>query len=328
MSAHRSTLVAICACTYKRPEGLRKLLAGLARQTFAGLEEADGRAPDMVIVIADNEGSEAARTVCAKFSLQHPDTPLTYVHEEKRGISHARNACLDHVPVDADFVAMLDDDEIPVPGWLDNLLLAQRATNADVILGRVLPFFAEGTPAWIAGGAFFGMPRRSYELDLREMDDLSRLTWAGTRNVLIRTAATRDPALRFDPSHALSGGEDTAFFAQMRNNGCQIVYSKHGAAYEYCPPERATFAYLAAERFRLGNVNTLLAVDAAGQAARSRSSAAADGLSHLGSGFRRLLTTLFAGRWSKDRFATGAFRIAYGLGMIAGAFGYRYQHYK
>lgn len=328
MSASRRTLVAICACTYKRPEGLRKLLAGLAGQSFAGTEAAGGRAPGMAVIIADNEGSEAARSICAAFSLKRPDIPLTYVHEEKRGISHARNACLDNLPSDCDFVAMLDDDEIPVHEWLGNLLLAQAATGADIVVGRVLPFFAKGTPRWIAEGGYFGMPRRSYELDLREMDDLSSLTWAGTRNVLIRAAVIRDQALRFDPVHALSGGEDTAFFAQMRKNGCKIVYSKHGMAHEYYPPERATFGYLAAERFRMANVNTLLAVDAAGRAGGSRSSAVADGLSHLGSGFRRLLTTLLAGRWSKDRFATGAFRIAYGLGMIAGAFGYRYQHYK
>jgi glycosyltransferase involved in cell wall biosynthesis len=320
--------VAICACTYKRPEGLRKLLNGLAKQIFAGLEEADGRGPGMAIVIADNEGSEAARNVCTEFRLQRSDVPLTYTHEEKRGISHARNACLDHVPVGADFIAMLDDDEIPNPDWLDNLLLAQRATNADIVVGCVMPIFDEGTPAWIAGGDFFGRPKRTYELDARDYDDLTRLTWSGSGNVLIRAAAVRDLALRFDPVHALSGGEDTAFFAQMRKNGCEIVYSKHAVAYEYCPPERATFAYLAAERFRMANVNTLLAVEDAGRRARRRLAAGSTGLTHLGSGFRRVLTTLVAGRWSKDRFATGAFRIAYGLGMIAGAFGYRYQHYR
>ena len=105
-----SPSIAVCACTYKRPEGLRALLDGLGRQTFADMPR-----PALHIVIADNEGSKQARQICADFERQSGMT-LTYVHEPERGISFARNACLDHIPPACDFFAFIDDDEIPDAG--------------------------------------------------------------------------------------------------------------------------------------------------------------------------------------------------------------------
>ena len=63
--------------------------------------------------------------------------PVRYLVESRRGISLARNRRLDAVPADADFIAMIDDDERPEPDWLEELLLAQAATAADGVEGRV-----------------------------------------------------------------------------------------------------------------------------------------------------------------------------------------------
>ncbi len=82
--------ICVCACTYQRPDGLGAMLDGLGRQTFADMAR-----PALHVVIADNEGSDQARQVCAEFE-RRSGIALTYVHEPERGISFARNACLDH----------------------------------------------------------------------------------------------------------------------------------------------------------------------------------------------------------------------------------------
>ena len=62
-----------------------------------------------------------------------------YVHEPRPGISHARNRGV--AEAKGDFVAFIDDDELPAPNWLESLLLTQRTYRADVVLGPVRPVF-------------------------------------------------------------------------------------------------------------------------------------------------------------------------------------------
>ena len=66
---------------------------------------------------------------------------MRYVQEPRRGISYARNTCLDHVARDAEFFAMIDDDEVPELDWLEQLLCAQARAGADVVRGAVVPVF-------------------------------------------------------------------------------------------------------------------------------------------------------------------------------------------
>lgn len=214
----RPLSVAIAACTYRRPAGLQALLDGVAGLTFTQFQRNSGMPLRVSIVIVDNEGNEEVRRICAKFSRAE-EWHLTYVHEPQRGISYARNAVLNNLPAGCDFVAMLDDDEVPAPDWLDQLLLAQAATGADVVQGQVVPVFAPSTPQWIATSNFFGTPRRLYHIDFPRVINLQERVCAGTGNVLVRVKAIEDLRLRFDPDLALSGGEDRLFFSRLRIMG-------------------------------------------------------------------------------------------------------------
>ena len=77
--------VAVCICTYRRPEGLRALLAGLAARRFAGPP------PDVRLVVVDNAGDGETQAIVAELA---PDLAVRCEHEAKRGISHARNRAL------------------------------------------------------------------------------------------------------------------------------------------------------------------------------------------------------------------------------------------
>lgn len=315
--------LAVCACTYKRPEGLRALLAGIAALTFHDTTARLGTRPRLTVVIADNEGSEQVRAICADFG-NRGTWPLTYVRETRRGISFVRNACLEHLPPECAFFAFIDDDEVPAPDWLDQLLRAQAATGADVVAGRVVPVFAEGAPGWIREGGFFGSPRRLYDLDVPERADLQELRYAATNNVLVRAPVH----VRFDPAFALSGGEDTAFFLGLRESGARIVHARHAVVFDHVPAAKATFRYMFKERFRMANSDIFAHAAVSGSRPRNRLAEVSDGVGHLGLAARRWAKTLMSSKRSRDRFAVGAFHAAYGLGIIAAAFGFRYQHYK
>lgn len=303
---------------------MQALLDGVAGLTFTQIQRNSGMSLRVSIVIVDNEGNEEVRRICAKFSRAE-EWHLTYVHEPQRGISYARNAVLNNLPAGCDFVAMLDDDEVPAPDWLDQLLLAQAAAGADVVQGQVVPVFAPGTPTWVSTGSFFGRPRRIYSLDLPRVANLQERTCAGTNNVFVRTRAIVN--LRFDPAMALSGGEDTLFFRMLADREHKIVHAATAIVYESIPRERANFRYMLMERFRIGNANVFV------ERRRKTDSAPvsvvlAAGLNQCRMGLRRVLKTIFGSRREKARFAVGAFQFVYGLGMLAAALGYRHQHYK
>jgi glycosyltransferase involved in cell wall biosynthesis len=315
------TLVAVCACTFKRPDGLKALLEGLERQTYGAVPP-----PDVRVVIADNEGSEIARALCADFE-KRSSTSLTYVHEPERGIPYARNACLDNLPLNCDFFAFIDDDEVPKEDWLDQLLLAQRLADADAVAGRVVPVFEEGTPAWIVEGGFFGAPRRTTGLDMPEVENLQHLNRAATNNVLVRAAAIGGPGLRFEVHCAFSGGEDTLFFCTLHKNGGRIVFADRAIVYDHIPASRAALPYMLRDRFRVANNNVLIDALVEGRR-RPALTRALDGVKHLGLGVRRAIKTALSRKRAADRLAVAAFHMAYGLGVITAALGYRHQHYK
>lgn len=321
--------VTVCACTYKRPDGLAALLAGLAKQEFSRVPE-----PRWDIVITDNEGSAQARASCAKFG-EASAIPITYVHEPRRGISHARNTCLDHVAEDRDFFAMIDDDEVPEPDWLDQLLLAQRKTGADVVLGRVLPIFDASAPQWIKDCDFYGSPtRRPGDEERHAYVDLQEIGGGATNNVLVRCAAVRQLNLRFDPERGLTGGSDSLFFRLMRLAGYRIVFASNSKVCETVPAQRATWRYLLSSEYRAGNLklrNKLQSSKAGAgrlELARMALKLCGRGLGDIALGSLDVVRSSFKRRPRVDEVAMGAMRIAGGFGMLASLLGLRFEHYR
>jgi glycosyltransferase involved in cell wall biosynthesis len=314
--------VAICACTYRRPEGLAALLAGLARQQFTSEPR-----PGLHVVIADNEGSGEVQLLCERFRAETA-IPLTYVHEPVRGISHARNACLDHIPEACDFFAFIDDDEVPDPDWLERLLEAQRRTRADVVQGSIVPVFEPEAPRWLVDGGFLGWPRRNWRGTPPELAEDQDLPEAYTNNVLVRRAAVACLGLRFDPGFALAGGGDSHFFQALHAAGSRIVYAPRAIVRESVPAERATLWYRMRLEYRIA-ISPLKAKARAskGMAPRRLRRLWRDsGMGKLASGIGCLVRS--GARLDADRAVVGCLRLAYGAGQFARTLGLSYHIYR
>jgi glycosyltransferase involved in cell wall biosynthesis len=312
--------VAVCACTYRRPEGLAALLAGLARQQFTH------PTPKLHVVIADNEGSGEVRLLRERFQAE-TGIPLTYVHEPQRGISFARNACLDNLPPDYEVFAFIDDDEVPDPDWLERLLEAQRRTGADVVQGPVVPVFAADAPRWLVEGGFLGWPRRNWRGRRPELVEDQDLPEAYTNNVLVRRAAIAGLGLRFDPEFALAGGGDSHFFQALRAAGSRIVYAPSAIVRESVPAERATLWYRMRLEYRIA-ISPLKAKarPPKGTARRLRRFWRDSGVGKFGSGIGCLLRS--AASLDADRAVVGCLRLAYGAGQFARTLGLSYHIYR
>lgn len=304
--------VAVGIITYHRPEGLRRLIGQLDNLVF------EGTAPDLEIVIVDNDPDGSARDFCREVE-PHLRWPLQYYVEPRRGIPYARNRVISCASEDRDFVAFIDDDEVPEPSWMDDLLRVQRVYNADVVYGPVLPLFGEGAPAWVAKGGFFQhtFVRAGYRTG-------HSLELADTNNVLISTRVLRGMDRLFDGRFALTGGSDTHFFMRVFQAGYKLVWADSARVYEHIPNSRANARWILQRAYRLGNTRSLCELDLepsiVGQVAP-----AVKGWGRIVQGLVYLPPALLRGRHELVRTLCN---VCYGAGRLAGLIGLRYKEYR
>jgi hypothetical protein len=221
---------------------------------------------------------------------------------------------------------MVDDDEIPVQDWLEQLLLAQNRSGADVIIGPATPTFEAATPNWVQQSGFFEKPREPTGLT-----DLQADPPAATCNALVSTRSLSATGIRFHPDLALSGGEDALFFRELKLAGYRFAWARHAQVFETIPGHKARLGYMLREEFRRGNVRVF--VD---RLISSKSGARPPGslkqsrraLKHVFSGSAALLGSLPRWKMRRDRLAMAASRVARGLGMLVGLAGVRNRHYR
>lgn len=325
--------VTICICTYRRLAGLEALLEGLAGQRFERVAP-----PELDLVIVDNEGSAAVEALCRTVA-HRAGLALTYVYEPHHGIPHARNACLDHLPAGSDFFAMIDDDEVPAADWLEQLLLVQARTAADVVRGPVTPVLAAGAPAWIRD--FFGWPRRRGPMlangpalaDGPTLADGEPLDSASSNNVLVRAEAVRARGLRFDPTLRWTGGSDALFFRQLKFAGGHLVYAAAARVEETIPPERARLGYLWQLHYKQGanKFARKLQVKPSAPPRRVVKLVAKRTLREsltLTTALFTLTTTLLHPKRHLAHTVPHLLRIAHAIGALAGMLGLQHHHYR
>jgi succinoglycan biosynthesis protein ExoM len=225
-------MIDVCICSYKRPELLETLIA-VAGQT--------GIAPEKLrVIVADNTADAQSHALVERAAAQLP-LMLHYVHAPADNISIARNACLDHAI--SPWIAFIDDDEIPTPGWLTQLLAEAGRGNWDVVLGPVKAVYPGDAPAWARDGDFHS----TYPVHVG-----GTIRTAYTGNVLFRRDLVEKNNLRFRIDLGKTGGEDEDFFYRAFDAGGRIGFAPKAAVYERVPITRANMNWLLRRNFRAG----------------------------------------------------------------------------
>ncbi len=211
------TKVCVAICTYNRPTQLKALLDGLLLQDYG--------APVPVIII-DN-GTVPASEVIAPYVNR---LQLSLERIPEAGLAAVRNCALrSALEIGCEFIAFIDDDEVPVPNWLTALVQKQSETNADLVFGPVLATYHGAPPNWVVEGGFF-----------ERWGDTP-----GTGNALIRLSnLPKAEADWFQPAFALTGGEDAEFFDRLMAIGATSAIAPDAIAHEDTPPSRTTVRYI------------------------------------------------------------------------------------
>lgn len=212
--------ICVCICTYQRPALLGQLLSALEKQESEGLFE-------FSVVVVDNDKMESARTIFESFARQSKIS-VRYDVEPEQNIALARNRALANSQ--GDFVAFIDDDELPQEHWLLTLYKALNYYNCAGILAPVLPLFEQEPPKWVLKGRFFDRPSHPTG---------HVLEWKNTRsgNTLLRGELFQEDRKWFDPAFG-SGGEDRDFFRRKIEDGRIFIWCNEAPVYETVPPNR------------------------------------------------------------------------------------------
>ena len=305
---HRPS-VGICVLTYRRNRQLMELLAGLAKL--------EPPAVDVRIVVVDNNPDGAAHAIVEDFRTSWISAggawPVEYVAEPQRGIARARNRAVAACG-DTDYVAFIDDDEVPESDWLVSLFSVQASTHADVVVGRVLSRFETPPPKWVLEGRFLELPRRATG---------TRVDWAITGNVLIARHLLDRYCPPFDERFNLSGGEDTHFFMRAYDDGAVMVSADDAIVFEDTPSERTTLRSIMLREYRRGNTLSLCMLDLHPSLAR-RVRRVGQGVYRLLQGLGFLLLAPVEGRNNVYR---AVHRMCLGAGLLTGLLGLRYEQY-
>jgi GT2 family glycosyltransferase len=231
--------IVVCAYTLLRWDDI---VAGLSEAH--GQLAASGR-PGEVVLVVDHSPEVYER---AKAELVRPG--LTILENVRtRGLSGARNTGV--TGVSADVYVFLDDDALPAPGWLDQLLAPFDDPSVIVTGGAATPRWPDGgrpsmLPAadgargeldWVIGCTYTGQP----------------VTLAPVRNVMGCSMALR--AGVFETAGLFGedlgrvgttpyGCEETELCIRAASPGARIVFAPTSLVLHRVTPQRTTWSYL------------------------------------------------------------------------------------
>lgn len=230
--------------TFRRPEHLIETLNSL---------DAQGRDGDTAVIVMDNDadGLDGARAAADWLLTSKLKGVVIVAHQ--RGNCHAYNAgwstALAEFPA-LEHIAVIDDDELAAPGWLDGLLATAEGTGADLVGGPQAPVFAEQSPeSWRRHPVF----RPHYAVS----GPVPVLYSSG--NVLIARRvleAMEQPFL--DPAFNFIGGGDSDFYRRAKAKGFRFAWCAEAQVLETLPARRTEFSWLNARSLRNGAISAII----------------------------------------------------------------------
>ncbi|PST26147.1 glycosyl transferase [Mesorhizobium plurifarium] len=230
--------------TFRRPDHLVKTLKTIVSQR-----------PDVPLatIVVDNDADGLAGAQAAKGFLSGHSVDSAVVVARRHGYAHACNtglaAALELFP-GLSAVAVIYDDEIAAPEWLDCLMTVQEAHDADIVGGPQLPVFGHPREQKWKRHPVFAPPYHG-------TGPVPVLYSAG--NVLItRGVLDGMPRPFMDPALNVVGIGDADFFDRAQAKGFSFAWAADAWVAESVPAHHTTASWTRARSLEKGAISTLM----------------------------------------------------------------------
>lgn len=243
-SGPEAPFISILIPTYRRPDLVRQAVERCLEQ-MASLPES------IEIVVTDNCPDRSAEEILRQDFGSHYAN-VRYVHEPRKGIAFARNRAIEAAR--GRYVIFLDDDQSPQEGWL--------AAFVEVASSGAKAAFGPLTPSYdVSPERHCAILDRVFSrlIPAGDGDDISAFyPYLGTGNSLFDKVACFSGRSAFDARFNKIGGEDIWMLKGLLARNIRFIWVPKAYVLERVPPERMTAHYLAARRYRSGQVRSLL----------------------------------------------------------------------
>jgi glycosyltransferase involved in cell wall biosynthesis len=201
-------------------------------------------------MVVDNHPDGRARAVCERLSSLLP-VGLDFFEERQRGASFARNrAVREALNRNADFVAFLDDDDLPQPDWLLHLVKKQQQTQADIVGSVFPPAINPDWPNWLKKSPLFDEPKRKVRTKYGVPSNFG-IGSTLLRREIIERLQSQGPV--FTSDFGMIGCEDADFFARAKKCGATFSLAEKAIVNRSYEEQRLTRMGLLRDAFRIGN---------------------------------------------------------------------------
>jgi GT2 family glycosyltransferase len=200
--------VSVVVVTVGRPEAVMRCVDAVAAATLGPAE----------VIVVDSSAPELSQALDDRY--RSAPFPLRHLRVPPMGVSHARN--LGATQAVGDWIAFTDDDCVPSPEWLRELVGAVASHDADGATGAVLPL-PDDRPGLVAVSSRADPTRRVFG------PDNPRPAWEiGTGGNLLLSRTLFERAGGFDtklgPGGPYRAAEDVDLLDRVMQLGATIVY--------------------------------------------------------------------------------------------------------
>ena len=192
------------------------------------------------LLVVNNHCTDETDAVVRKYEST---LPVRLIHERTPGKVHALNRCI--VEAKGEFILFTDDDALVEPNWLTDVLAGFAETDADMVFGKVLPWWETAPPKWFGEVLAAHFALLNYGDEPFVADSMRRspfgVNYAFRKSVFDEIGMYKSD---LGPRGGQGfGGEDDEIFRRMLRHKKTVVYRPTAVVNHFVPKVRCEKAY-------------------------------------------------------------------------------------
>ena len=233
--------VSIIICTYNRLESLKDTLQAIKKMNCDKVNEWE-------VVVVDNNSSDGTGEAIRDLAREWPR--LKYVFEPKQGLSYARNRGIEEAQ--GELILFTDDDVLPEPDWMQNVIDGMKRHGAHACGGYVAPIWEVTPPVWLTERFHGFLAIRTDRTDDYQISDPKQAPFGA--NMAVAKKVFSDVGLfdtrRGRKGKVLASGEDGELFERILAAGYKVWFLGSARVHHKVESFRLTKSYIRRWRYQ------------------------------------------------------------------------------